>query len=265
MQIPLLEGRVFADTDTRTTQRVVIVDQHMADQLWPGQSPLGKRVKVGNNAASAWLTVVGVVGRVKQYTLDTDSRMAMYFPHPQYPTRAMNVVVRTAGDPAAATEAVTRAVRTLDSELPIYGLRTMEARVADSLARRRFAMLLLTLFAALAFGLATIGIYGVMAYLVHQGTRELGIRIALGATPRGILGMILRHGLGLAMAGVSVGIVAALVLTRFMEGLLFGIGAADPLTFVSIPLVLAVTTLVACYVPACRAATTDPVVALRAE
>jgi predicted permease len=266
MEIPLLEGRLFTDQDTRETDRVILVDQHMASQLWPGESAVGKRVRTGGfdvRADTPWMTVVGVVGRVKQDALDADSRMAYYRPHRQATSRALNVVVRSATEPSALAGAVTGEIRALDPDLPIYNLRTMQDRVDESLARRRFAMLMLSLFAALALGLAAIGIYGVIAYLVSQGTRELGIRIALGATPREILAFVLRHGLLVTAIGLAVGLAGALVLTRFMSSLLFGVHPSDPLTFASIAVVLALVALAATWVPARRAVRIDPVTALR--
>jgi predicted permease len=266
MRIPLREGRYFTEHDSRTNPRVVIVDEHMAEQLWPGTSPLGRRLRIGGAAATTpWLTVVGVVGRIKQYTLDGDSRIAMYVAQTQFPARAMNVVLRSAGDPAALATAARAQVRSLDPELPIYNVRTMEQRISASLAARRFAMLLLALFAALALGLAAIGIYGVMAYLVSQGTRELGIRIALGATPAGIVMLVVRQGLGVAALGIAAGLAAAFPATRLMQSLLFQVGAADLMTFVTIPMVLGGVALLASYVPARRAARIDPVVSLSAD
>ena len=268
MEIPLVAGRLFTDVDTRAVQRVVIVDQHMAEQLWPGQDPLGKRIRTGGMDANPnvpWMTVVGVVGRIKQDALDADSRMAVYFPHLQVPVRAMNIVVRSASDPAGLAAAVRQEIRQADPDLPIYNVRTMGDRVEESLARRRFAMLLLTLFAALALGLAAVGIYGVIAYLVNQGARELGIRLALGATPGGILMLIVRQGLMVSIAGVSLGVGAAFVLTRFMQSLLFGVRATDPLTFGSIAALLTLVALAASAIPARKAARIDPMVSLRAE
>ncbi len=268
MEIPLVAGRLFTDLDTPTTQRVVVVDEHMAGQLWPGEDPVGKRIRTGGMDArpdAPWMTIVGVVGRIKQDALDADSRMAVYFPHLQVPVRAMNVVVRTGGDPAGLAAAVRKEIRDLDPDLPIYNVRTMDDRVAESLARRRFAMLLLTLFAALALGLASVGVYGVIAYLVNQGARELGIRLALGATPRAVLLLIVRQGMAVALAGVTIGLAAAFVLTRFMESLLFGVRATDPLTFGSIAVLLTLVALAASSIPALKAARIDPMVSLRAE
>ena len=266
MDIPVIEGRLFAETDTRDSPRVTIVDTRMARELWPGQSAIGKRVKTGGqDSKSPWLTVIGVVGAVKQYTLDADSRIAMHFPLTQTPVRGMNVVLRSHQDPETLTAAVRAELKAIDPDLPMYRVRTMAARVEESLARRRFAMLLLSVFAAVALGLAAIGIYGVMSYLVHQGTRELGIRLALGATPRGITRLIVGAGLQVALAGVGLGLVGAWVLTRFMQSLLFGVEATDPITFAIIPIVLVAVSLVACYLPARRATRIDPVVCLRSE
>jgi predicted permease len=266
MRIPLLKGRVFTDQDTQTTPRVAIVDEHMANQLWPNADPIGKRLRTGgSDSTTPWLTIVGVVGRVKQYTLDADSRIAMYFPHEQFSVRAMNIVLRTDADPAALTGVVKREIEAMDPDLPMYGVRTMEQRVEESLAGRRFSMLLLTLFASLALGIATIGIYGVLAYLVAQGSREIGIRLALGATSGGILLLVIRQGMTVAVAGVAIGVGVAFVLTRFMTSLLFGVDAADPATFVAIPLLLSLVALIASWVPARRAARIDPMMSLRSE
>ena len=267
MEIPLLQGRDFNEQDTRANPRVAIVDEYMARQMWPGQDPIGKRLRTGGidtNVNAPWMTVVGVVGRIKQDTLESESRIALYLPHAQVPARAMNVVVRARGA-AALTSLVRREIRELDPDLPLYGVRTMEARVDESLARRRFSMLLLTLFAALALGLATIGIYGVIAYLVSQGTRELGIRLALGATPSRILGAIVAHGMSIAAVGVGLGLAGAFALTRVMGSLLYGVRASDPLTFLGIAALLTAIALAASLIPARRAARIDPVVSLRTE
>jgi ABC-type antimicrobial peptide transport system permease subunit len=186
-------------------------------------------------------------------------------PHAQYPTRAMNIVLRSSVEPAALTSALKQEIRAFDSDLPVYNVRTMTQRVDESLARRRFAMLMLVLFAFLAFALATIGIYGVMAYIVNQGTRELGIRMALGATQSHILRLVVRQGMMLALTGVAIGLVGAFALTRVMRSLLFGIGATDAATFTVISLVLILTALLASYIPARRAARIDPMISLRCE
>jgi ABC-type lipoprotein release transport system permease subunit len=211
------------------------------------------------------MTVVGVVGRIKQDTLDSDSRIAYYAPHAQYPVRAMNVVLRSRSDPSLLTSAVKREIHELDPGLPLYNVVTMARRVSDSLARQRFTMLLLGLFAVLALGLATVGTYGVMSYLVGQSTREIGIRMALGATPRGILTLVLRRGMTVSLAGVGLGVLVALSLTRFIRSFLFGIKASDPPTYIAIGLLLISAALLASYVPARRAARIDPMESLRCE
>ncbi|MFI4941629.1 MAG: ABC transporter permease [Burkholderiales bacterium] len=268
MEIPLVAGRLFDEHDTRDKPRVIVVDEALAAQIWPGQDPLGKRVRSGGFDAKAdtpWLTVVGVVGRIKQDALDAGSRIALYHPHTQYPTRSMNVTLRSRTAVASLAASLRDELHALDPDLPVYGLRTMAERVSASLARRRFSALLFGLFAALALTLGTLGTYGVMAYQVSQGTRELGIRQALGATPRVLLGFVLREGLLLAASGVAVGLAAAFAVTRAMRALLFETTATDPTTFLCVPGVLLLAALAACYLPARRAAAVDPVASLRSD
>jgi predicted permease len=269
MDIPLVKGRPFSqELDTRTSPRVVVIDERMANQLWPGEDPIGKLIRTGGfdvTPDTPWMTIVGVVAGVKQDALDADSRMAYYRFQGQTPSRAMNVVVRSGIDPAGLAAAVSGQIRALDPDLPIYKMRTMAERVEASLSERRFSMLMLTLFAVLALGLAAIGIYGVMAYLVSQGTRELGIRLALGAAPRDLLLLVVRQGMSVAVTGMALGLAGAFALTRFMRTLLFGVHASDPATFVAIAVTLTLVAFIACYVPARRAARIDPMVSLRAE
>jgi predicted permease len=267
MEIPLIEGRLFADTDRRPGPLVMLVDARMAADLWTGQSPVGKRVRLGgaSDTDAPWITVVGVVGAVKQYTLDGDSRIALYLPHAQFPVRAMNVVVRSALEPAALAAVSRRVLREIDPDVPMFRVHTMAERVADSLARRRFSMLLLAAFATVALGLAVIGTYGVMAYLVSQGTRELAIRLALGASPGQVLGLVVRRGMTVAAAGVAAGVAVSLLSARALSGLLFGVDPIDPPTFLAVPALLLAVALGATLVPALRAARIDPVAALSAE
>ena len=266
MEIPLRSGRFFNEHDTPASPKVVVIDEYMAQQLWPNQDPIGRRIHYGGiTDKDPWETVVGVVGRVKQYTLDSDSRIALYLPQTQYPTRAMNVVLRSAADPAALAPAVKQQIHELDSDLPLYNVRTMNQRLDESLAQRRFAMLLLTLFAGVALALAVIGTYGVMSYLVNQGTREIGIRIAMGATHRAIERLIVWKGLALALCGVAIGTTGAFAVSRLMRSLLFGVTPFDPFTFVAISLLLTLVALLASYIPARRVAQIDPIVALRDE
>ncbi|HEY1677849.1 MAG TPA: ABC transporter permease [Candidatus Sulfotelmatobacter sp.] len=266
MQIPLRRGRFFNEQDDLTRPVVVLIDEYMAEQLWPGQDPVGKRIHIVQlESKDPWQTVVGVVGRIKQESLDSDPRIAFYVAQTQFPTRAMTVAFRGAITPSALLAASRNELRNLDPDLPMYHIRTMDQRVDESLARRRFSMLLLGLFASVALILATIGIYGVMVYLVNQGTRELGIRMALGASPRNILHLVIRQGMTLAFAGVTLGLAAALLLARLIRSLLFGVQASDPLTFAGIAFLLAIITLLACYVPARRAARIDPLISLRCD
>ena len=266
MQIPLREGRFFNESDTKTSPPVGIVDEYMARELWPNQSPLGKRLHNGGiTDKDPWITVVGVVGRIKQYTLDSDSRIAIYYPQTQFVTHSMNIVIRANSDPAALYSAARKDIQSVDPDLPIFHPVTMDQRVQESLARRRFSMLLLSLFAGLAVALAMIGIYGVVSYVVNQGTREIGIRLALGATPRAILHLVIGRGMALAIPGVIIGLLGGLAFTRMMRGLLFGVNPIDPLTFVAIPVCLIFVALLASYIPARRATLVDPTVSLRSE
>jgi predicted permease len=267
MKIPVHGGRLFNEDDVANKPRVAIVDDYMAQQLWPNQDPIGKRFHIGGigETNSPWISVVGVVGRVKQYTLDSDSRIAYYLPQTQYVTRAMNVVMRASSDPAALAGAVKQQIHELDPDLPLYNVSGMHERFNHSLARRRFTMLVLGTFAVISFGLAVIGIYGLMAYLTGQGTREVGIRLALGATRANIVILIVRGGMTLTFWGVGIGIGGAFIASRLMRSLLFGIGATDTLTFVAVPSLLACTAFLASYIPARRASRIDPSSSLRCE
>jgi predicted permease len=264
MEIPLRSGRFFHEEDIEGKTPVALVDNFMAEQLWPGQEAVGKRIHMVESA-TPWLTVVGVVGRVKHESLDSEPRIAFYLAQTQYPVRAMTLVLRSQGDPSAFSTAIRKELRGIDPDLPMYSVRTMNERIAESLARRKFSMLLLGFFAGVALALATIGIYGVMSYLVNQGTREIGIRMALGATQREILKLVVFQGMTLAVSGVAIGLVAAFLFSRLMRSLLFGVNAADPLTFGAISLLLTFVALLAIYIPAKRAARLDPVLCLRAE
>jgi len=266
MGIPLRGGRFFNEQDDIRKPRVVLVDEYMAKQLWPGQDPIGKRIHIVElKSDDPWQTVVGVVGRVKQDSLDSDPRMAFYLSHTQFPSRAMTVALHSSSDPAGLVSSVRKELRTLDPDLPMYYVRTMRQHVDESLARRRFSMLLLGVFAGVALVLATIGMCGVNAYLVSQNTREIGIRVALGATERNILGMVVRHGMTLALSGVAIGLTGAFLLTRLIRSLLFGVAAFDPFTFVGVSLLLALVALLASYISARRAARIDPMVSLRCD
>jgi putative ABC transport system permease protein len=265
MQIPLLTGRLFTTEDTPTSTPVAIVDQRMADVLWPAGDAIGKRFRRGGIDANTapWVTVVGVVGAIKQDALDADSRIAVYFPQTQFTPRNIAVMLRAAGDPAAIGPAVRHEIRAMGGDIPIYNMKTMTQRLDESLAPRRFSTTLLAIFAVLAAALAAVGIYGVIAFLVEQGTKEVGIRMALGASPRSIGLLVLRHGIALAVPGLAMGVAGGFILTRVMSSLLFGVGAADTLTYLAVVSLVLATALTASYLPARRASKLDPVQTLR--
>jgi len=263
MEIPLIRGRFFSGTDTDKSQPVVLVDQKMADRFWPQGDAVGKRIRPGDK--SPWHTIVGVVGVVKEYGLDTDTRMVVYYPHLQRPGNTMFVVARTTTDPVGLADAIVHQVRAIDADVPVYDIATMQQRVHDSVARQRFAMTMLGAFACFAMILAAIGVYGVMSFLVTQGTSDIAIRMALGAQRGSILSLVFQKGMGLALIGIATGLIGAFSLTRMMGGLLFGVSATDPLTFAGVVLLLTLVALSACYFPARRAMRVDPMVALRYE
>jgi predicted permease len=265
MQIPLIQGRFFNDDDTDKKTSVTIIDANMAQQLWPGQDAIGKRIHMVESKEGQWNTVVGVVGRVKHESLDSEPRIAFYLPHSQYPSRELTVVLRGPGNPILLSDSAKAVLHSIDPDVPMYSVRTMTQRVEQSLARRKFSMLLLGLFAGVALVLASIGIYGVMAYLVNQGRREIGIRMALGATEHHILRLVVLQGMSLAGTGLASGLLGALFLTRLMSSLLFGIRSTDPATFGAIAVLLTAVALFATYIPAKRAGRVDPMQCLRAE
>ncbi|HJQ32689.1 MAG TPA: ABC transporter permease [Pyrinomonadaceae bacterium] len=267
MQIALVDGRALDERDAKDAPQVALVGETMARRLWPGQSPLGKRVKFPGSEKNQqpWRTVVGVVRDVKQYGLDREDVMQMYLPEAQFPVSFMALVVRSKTDTSSLLGSVRREVAAADKELAVFGVATMEQLLADSVALRRFAMLLLGVFAAVAVALAGVGIYGVISYSVAQRTREIGVRIALGARPRDVLRLVLGRGLMLAGLGIGLGLAGGLALTRVISSLLFGVGARDPLTFATTAALLAAIALLACLAPARRATKVDPMVALRYE
>ncbi len=264
MGIPLLRGRVFTEQDTRNSTRVAVISDSMAKRVFPNEDPIGKRIHV-TNGPTVFREIVGIVGDVKHYGLDQDTTLQTYEPYTQQPFSFMTLVVRTAGDPTNLTSAIRNQVLSIDKEQPVAGVRTLEQRVSTSIAQQRFSMLLLGVFAAVAMVLAAVGIYGVLSYAAAQRTHEIGVRMALGARAGDVLKMVIGQGMKLALAGVALGSGAALALTQLMKRLLFGVTAADPMTYVVIALSLTLVALFACWIPARRAAKVDPMVALRVE
>jgi putative ABC transport system permease protein len=265
MSIPLLRGRSLTAQDNETAPFVVLVSETMAHKLWPGDDPIGKRVRFYNSDPAEqrpWRTVAGIVRDVKQYGLDTAGTMAMYETVAQFPGTALTLVVRTAAEPSTMVAAIRREILALDPDQAVFNIQTMEQLMTDSIALRRFSMFLLGGFAGLALILAAVGIYGVIAQSVSQRTHEIGIRMALGAQTRDVLKLIVRQGMSLTVVGIAVGLLGAVALTRLLAGLLFGVGATDPNTFIWIPILLAGVSFLACFIPARRAAKLDPIKAL---
>jgi predicted permease len=269
MRIALREGRLPTDRDDERAPGVMIINETLARKAWPSGGAIGARVKMGGEAGE-WRTVIGIVRDVRQIGLDAEPRTQIYLPHAQFPSpdralREMALVMRTSGDPVSLATPARRAVAALDPNLPIASLRTMDDVLGSWAAERRLTMLMLSSFAAVALALAAVGIYGVMSYTVAQRTREMGIRIALGAEPRDVIRLVVRQGVALAAVGIVVGLLAALALTRLMRSMLFEVTSSDPLTFVAICAILVATALVACWIPARRATRVQPTEALRAE
>jgi putative ABC transport system permease protein len=269
MNIPLRQGRYFESSDNAQSVPVAIINETMARQYWPGENVLGRRFKLGDpQEDTPWMEIVGVVADVRQMGLDEPVKAEMYLPYQQidniwYIPR--DLAIRTNGDTSSLVGSVRQIIREVDPDQPVSNVATMAEMLGTEAAQRRMGMIMLAGFAALALLLASLGIYGVLAYFVTQHTNEIGVRQALGATPRNILFLVLRKGMGLTLVGVAIGLGASFALTRLMSSLLFGVTAADPLTFATVPLLLVVVALLACYIPARRATKVDPLVALRYE
>jgi putative ABC transport system permease protein len=267
MGIPLVGGREFNDRDTLDKTRGVVISEKTAKHYWPNQDPIGKRLKPGGATDdSPWRTVIGVVKDVRQNDFIAEPKMQMYLTYKQLQQLVANaLIVRTSVDPLSLAAPVRNAIWSIDKDQPVANIDSMENIVAGAVARQRFSMLLLAIFAALALVLAAVGIYGVMSYTVAQQTREIGIRIALGAKRGDVLKITVKQGLKLVGLGLIIGLPSAFILTRVMSSLLFGISATDPITFFSISLVVLAVALLASYIPALRATKVDPMVALRAQ
>jgi len=268
MKIPVLQGRTFDERDQRKAQPVMIISQAMAQKYYPGENSIGKRIKIGANDSPGedpWREIVGVVGDIRNTNLSAPPEPMYYIPFPQLIWGAPTIVVHANIDAASAAPTVRNVLHEMDPELPLYEVRTMNDLLALSIGRQRFQTILLGCFAGIALLLTAVGLYGVMAYSVAQRTREIGIRMALGASQQEVQKMVLSAGAKMAGIGLAIGVVGALVLTRFMKSMLYEMKSHDPITFVGVCVVLGLVSMLASYIPARRATKVDPVVALRYE
>jgi putative ABC transport system permease protein len=265
--IQLIRGRTFTAFDHRDAKLVTIINETMARRFWPGEDPIGRRIRLYRNPTETgpWMEIAGVVGDTKIRNLTEDVKQEIFMPHAQSGGLGATLVVRTSGDPKAMLGAVSEQIRTLDRDLPIYNIRTMEEVLAGTISQPRLNLMLLAIFAGLAMVMALVGVYGLLSYTVNQRTREIGIRLALGAQRRDVLKLVIGQGLRLVLIGIGIGLAGAMAMTRVMKSLLFGVSATDPATFAVIAMLLAAVALLACYLPARRATKVDPMVALRYE
>jgi putative ABC transport system permease protein len=271
MRIPLISGRLFDERDGEPGREAAVVDQKFVERYWPHDNPLGKRIKNDfvSDSKDPWITVVGVVGHIKnsgpEQTWAKDPLAETYVPYRQQPFLSWTVAARTAGDPAAMTAAVENAIRAIDRGIPISDVRTMDELIAQSLAYRRFSMLLLAIFAAIGLTLALVGVYGVMSYSVTQRLHEIGVRMALGAEQRDVVKLVLGNVVKLAGIGLAAGFILSLLVSRWLAQVVFAVSSTDPATFISVSALLAIAALAAGYIPARRATLVDPATALREE
>jgi putative ABC transport system permease protein len=268
---PLLRGRAFNNHDVYDPSSlgypsVAIINETLARRYFPNEDPVGKRIKFGDSASSApWIMIVGVVADVRRAGLESPAIPEFYMSCMQSPMSRLTLVVRTKSDPAKLAPLVREAIWSVDKDQPVYSIKTMDAQLGEMTAQRRLDTLLFGIFATVALLLAGVGVYGVMAHSLAQQTHEIGVRIALGAQPGDILKLVLAQGTRLALAGVGLGVAGALMVTRLMSSLLYGVAATDPISFVVASLLLSGLVLLACYIPARRATKVDPMVALRYE
>jgi predicted permease len=272
LEIPALRGRLFNDGDDDKAPQVAVINRAMAETYWPGEDPLGKRLKVGRGragvgqrASKTWITIVGVVADARTESLANASVPQIYLSLYQETPKELAIFLRGDLNASAIPGEVRAIAQSVNPDLPVYGAQTLDDTVSASLEQRRFSMDIVAAFAITALLLAALGIYGVISYLVSERTQEIGIRLALGARRGTILQMVLRQGLGLAMAGAGLGLVGSVIVSHLMAGLLYGVMPTDPLTFVGVTLVLTGVALAACYIPARRAMRVDPMIALRYE
>ena len=267
MGISLVRGRFFDNRDSATAPLAAIVDESLAQVFWPHQDPIGKRIHLGTvpSPNSPWCTIVGVVRHVRNRTLEARSRIETYYPEDQVPVSAMTLTVLTSGNPMSYAPTIQREVTSIDPDLPVYRVRTMTEIMGESVARRRLALILLAVFACLALALAAVGIYGVTSYVVAQSQQEIGLRMALGAGRNQVLQLMMGRGLSTIVAGLGIGLLAAILLTRFIAGMLFAVRPADPVALGGAAMLLMAVALLAVLIPALRATKVDPMVALRYE
>ena len=265
MEVPLTTGRNFTDSDTYKTKPVAVIDQTLARRYWPSENPLGHELKFAFGRGLQGLTIVGVVGDIKSDGFEAPSVPHIYVALGQFAPVNAVVFLRSRGDVEYLGEAVRHEVENVDPNVPVHSISSMDQIIARSVADRRFALQLLGVFAAAALLLAAIGIYGVMSYSFSQRTHEVGIRIAVGAQRLDILRMTLGEGLRIVVIGLASGLVAAAIMTRFFQSMLFDVGPADPITYLSVSVILAGVAFFACYIPAKRATRVDPLIALRED
>jgi putative ABC transport system permease protein len=267
MRIPLISGRDFTPRDQRTAAQVVLINEALARRYFPNENPIGKHIKPGvaDVGEEKMREIVGVVGDVHHRNLWQATDAECYVPYDQVALGAMNIVVRAQGEPMSLLPAIREQVRAVDTELPVYKARDLRDYVEASVAQRKFTSMLVSVFAAAGLLLATVGLFGLISYSVAQRRNEIGIRVAVGAERGDIIGMVLRSGITLALAGVVVGLAGTLAISRVLKNQLFGVSATDPLTFIGVALALIAVATAACYIPAWRAANADPLTALRNE
>jgi len=265
-----VRGRVFNTSDSPTSPRAAVVDDEFVKRFYkPGDEPIGKRIYFENTITDStkFITIVGVVGHTKHEGLDATPRIQLYFAESQAPfnVNAMQVAVRTSGDPKSYVTSIRNAIHEIDRDMPMSKVNTLDVMVDNSMGQRRLSTVLLGIFAGLALLLASIGIYGVMSYTVAQRTRELGVRVALGASRQSVLGLVMRQGVAITLIGIAIGLGGAFGLTRLIATQLFSVKATDPATFASVTAVLVAVAVAATLVPAMRATRVDPITALREE
>jgi putative ABC transport system permease protein len=266
MRIPLKRGHLFTEQDSAAAPKIAVISETCAREQFPNQDPIGKQIQLGGrDDAKPWMTIVGIVGDVRQYGVDTASNMAAYIPQAQDLSFGYSLVARTSADPRTQERAVRAAFLAVDPTQPVFEVQSMESYLASSLAQRRFTLVLLALFGGLALAMAAVGIYGVVSCAVAARTREMGIRMALGAQRGDVLAMVLRHAAALTGLGLAAGCGASLALTRLLSTLLFEVRPTDAVTLGSIAVLLAAIALAASYLPARRAASVDPTTALHYE